>query len=288
MAHRFQYTVISILSAVLQKCGLRCTRKFGKMLGLLLMLQTKRRMITYDNISKAYPGHSDEWKGALVRGAYVNLGITFAEMLYSKALSADDLINQVTFSGLDVVAERARNGLPSILLSGHFGNWEYLAMAAGVCLHKPLTIVVHPQHNAYLDAELNTIRTRFGNIVVPMHKAARTLVRTIQEGGIVAFLADQHASADHDPQIEFFGRPTPTYGAPAALALKFNVPMFLGTAVRHDTGKYSVNVQPVPSADLSDNPESVIELTHRHVAMLESEIRANPHLWSWQHRRWRM
>lgn len=158
MAHRFQYTVISILSAVLQKCGLRCTRKFGKMLGLLLMLQTKRRMITYDNISKAYPGHSDEWKGALVRGAYVNLGITFAEMLYSKALSADDLINQVTFSGLDVVAERARNGLPSILLSGHFGNWEYLAMAAGVCLHKPLTIVVHPQHNAYLDAELNTIR----------------------------------------------------------------------------------------------------------------------------------
>ena len=40
-------------------------------------------------------------------------------------------------------------------------------------------------------------------------------------------------------------------------------------------------------SDLQDSRESVVELTKRHVKVLEDNIRANPGLWAWQHKRWK-
>jgi KDO2-lipid IV(A) lauroyltransferase len=223
----------------------------------------------------------------VVRGSYENLGITLAELLAIPSVNAQQLKQLVQITGLDEVAERASRKQSSILVSGHVANWEYVAMAAGLVVGAPITIVTHPQRNTIVDGLLNSYRSKFGNILVPMHDAARALLGTIRQGGVVAFLVDQHAVPERDPWIEFFGRATPTYSAPAALALRFGVPMYFGVADRHEDGTYHVHVRPVPMADLGNDQASIIELTTRHVRMLEHAIRRNPRLWSWQHRRWR-
>ena len=57
-------------------------------------------------------------------------------------------------------------------------------------------------------------------------------------------------------------------------------------SVRKD-GTYLVNLQEVKTDDLHYCKEDLIELTKRHVKLLEEMIRANPGLWAWQHRKWK-
>ncbi len=259
----------------------------GRRLGRLMTVDRRRLSITRDNVKQAFPDRSSAEQTAIVTGAYENLGITLAELLAIPALSRDDLLDRMHIPGIEMVRERHQRGEASILLSGHYGNWEYLAMAAGVEIDAPVTIVAHPQKNAAADRELNAYRQQFGNRIIPMHGAARPLVQALTSGGTVAFLVDQHANADRDPWIEFFGRPTPTYEAPAALALRFSVPIFYAFAVRGADGRYTAELRRLPMDDLGTDQDSIIELTRRHVHELETAVRRHPHLWSWQHRRWR-
>jgi len=141
--------------------------------------------------------------------------------------------------------------------------------------------------NKIVDAELNRYRSKFGNILVSMHDAARSIIRTLRGGGTVAFLADQHANPERDPWINFFGRLTPTYSAPAALAIRYNIPIFHAYAQRLDDGTYIAPLSQLDMNGITDDEHGVVELTGRHVRALESMIIRHPHLWSWQHRRWR-
>ncbi|MCX6141089.1 MAG: lysophospholipid acyltransferase family protein, partial [Candidatus Kapabacteria bacterium] len=223
----------------------------------------------------------------IMRGSYENLGIVMVELLSTPSMSRQGIVDIVDIPGFNEVLERHRAGKATIFLSAHYGNWEYLAMAAGILLDAPITIVVHPQSNAMADERLNTYRSQYGNVVVPMGEAARPLIRTLTSGGTVAFLVDQYGQYDKDPWIEFFGRPTPTYEAPAALALKYNVPIYYAFAERLPDGRYHAPIRQLPMDDLTNDHDGIVELTRRHVRVLEDAIRKRPELWSWQHRRWR-
>lgn len=260
----------------------------GRMLGHAMMrLDARRLAITASNIERALPMLDDDHRSAVVRGSYENLGITLAELLAVPSMSASDVMNTVSFDGIELIRERAQRREPTILISGHYGNWELLAMAGALHAKTSFTIVVHPQKNHSADRLLNSYRTKFGNVVVPMREAARTLVRTLQQGGTVAFLADQHADPSKDAWIEFFGRPTPTYEAPAALALRFGAPIITGFAVRQHDGRYHTSLHALPMGDVGNDREGIHLVTARHVNALEDAVRAHPEMWSWQHRRWR-
>lgn len=283
--------ITTLLRAVGAYSGRRspsARQALGRTLGQVMMrISARRRDITSTNIIKAFPDMAAADVDAIVRGSYESLGITLAELLAVPSMSADDVASRVDFPGLDALADRIARRQPTVLVSGHYGNWELLAMAAGIKLKHPLTVVVHPQKNASADVILNGYRSTFGNKLVPMREAARTLMRTLQDGGVVAMLADQHANAEKDAWVEFFGRPTPTYEAPAALALRFGAPIVVAFAERQPDGRYVAPIELIPSDDLPATADGVRQLTERHVQALERAIRRNPSMWSWQHRRWR-
>jgi KDO2-lipid IV(A) lauroyltransferase len=260
----------------------------GRTIGRALMQLDKRRLgITMANVDRSLPELAAERRADIVRGSYENLGITLAELLAVPSMSRADVDALVDMPGIEMLATRVAKRLPTVMVSGHYGNWELLAMSVGIKLDHPLTMVVHPQKNASADVVLNGYRSKFGNKLVPMREAARTLVRTLQDGGAIALLADQHANPQKDAWIDFFGRPTPTYEAPAALALRFGSPIYVAFAERMADGRYVAQLEEISIDDLSNTPEGVRRLTERHVQALERAIRRRPELWSWQHRRWR-
>lgn len=276
------------LGAVARSLPWSGRRTLGRLIGRRMMgLSSSRRHITEQNVERAFPAIAAPARDAIVHASYENLGVVLTELLATPALTRETLLDRVSIPGFDAVRARHAEGKPTIFLSAHYGNWEYLAMAAGLMLDAPVSIVVHPQHNAAADRILNTYRSQFGNILIPMGEAARPLVRTLSTGGTVAFLVDQHGVPEKDPWIEFFGAATPTYEAPAALALRFNAPIFYAFAERMEDGRYVAPIRELPMDDLANDRDGVRELTRRHVAVLEEQIRRRPELWSWQHRRWR-
>ena len=260
----------------------------GRTLGHAMMRIDKRRLrITRQNVQQSFPDYAPVDVEHIVVGSYENLGITLAELLAVPKMSASDILQTMQISGYEEPAERLAARQPTVMVAAHFGNWELLAMAVGIAMRHPLTMVVHPQKNVSADLILNSYRRKYGNILVPFRDAARTLMRTLQDGGAAAFLADQHADPKKDAWIDFFGRPTPTYEAPAALALRFGSPIYTAFPVRQPEGHYVARIQAIRSDDLPNDRDGIRALTERHVRALEAAVRAHPTLWSWQHRRWR-
>jgi KDO2-lipid IV(A) lauroyltransferase len=250
-------------------------------------ISAKRAGITAGNIAMAYPEMPLERQRVILNESYENLGIVLAELLAIPSVKSEELADRVEIRGLEPILQRQHNGLPTILLTAHYGNWEYGAMAAGVHLGAPISIVYHPQSNASADRILSGYRSKFGNVLIPMGNAARTMVKLLTSGGTIGVIVDQHGVAEKDPWITFMGRPTPTYEAPAALALRFNAPIYFSCCDRRHDGRYVVEFSEVPMSDLDNSRQGVIELTKRHVRMLEDVIHRRPGQWAWQHRRWR-
>jgi KDO2-lipid IV(A) lauroyltransferase len=289
---KFGDTIITQLLLAVGALSRMLTRRgrlrLGKVIGwALATISAKRRAITLDNVRRALPETSPSLQKQVVASSYGNLGIVLAELLALPALSRKDLLDQVSMPGFDRVIERHKRGLPTILLSAHYGNWEYLAIVAGLLLEAPISIVVHPQSNEAANEILNSYRTMHGNVLLPMHNAARSLVKLLSGGSTAAFLVDQHGHPEKDPWISFLGTPAPTYEAPAALALKFNAPIFCTFAERVSDGRYVAAFEEIDMSDLEYTAEGIRELTTRHVRALEQAIQKHPELWSWQHRRWR-
>ncbi len=221
-----------------------------------------------------------------VRKTFENMGIVFAEFLALKWLDEKKIKDYVRFENIDLILEKFKQGNGVILLSGHYGNWEFLAYSVYVYLNLPVLIVVKPLSNYVLDKVINSNRTQLGNKVVSMYEAAFKVVKTLRSGGIVALLADQSATKDRDIYVDFFGRKAATFDSPAYFALKYNVPIIVGFA-RRENYYYNVKLVEIDHSDLDFNKEGIFELTRRYVKLLEDVIREQPELWLWTHRRWK-
>ncbi len=262
--------------------------KFGRLIGWFLRnADRKRQKITLQNISSAMPELSNSEQFQIMYESYNNLGITLAELLAFPSFDINDFEKYIKFDNIELVKEVYNRNKGMILLSGHFGNWELVAYCISLFTKVPVTVIVKPQKNKIADKFLNDYRSKGGNKLVSMYNAKRALISVVRAKEALALLADQSANESVDIFVDFFGKPALTFTTPAALALRFDVPIIIGFSVRQKDGSYRVALQEMKFDDLNSDDEGIRELTQRHVKILENAIRENPHLWAWQHRRWK-
>jgi len=114
-----------------------------------------------------------------------------------------------------------------------------------------------------------------------MYNAAKTIINVIRSNEVLALLTDQAATKDKDLFVDFFGRPASTYKVVAELALRYQVPIVMGFAVRQGAGKYKAELCEVDYSDLINNDDrqshnNIRILTERHTKILEDMIRKYP------------
>ncbi|MCX7735374.1 MAG: lysophospholipid acyltransferase family protein [Candidatus Kapabacteria bacterium] len=286
--HKILFLLFILIGAISYRLNKRNRIKFGRFLGKVMMiLSPKRVKITRENLKMAFPEKDNEWIELTLRKSFDNLGIVLVEVSILGKLQKEDIFDYISYENIDIYRDAMKLNKGLLLLSAHFGNWEFTGISIGLYLDKEVLIPVKTQKNPYINDLINSFRTKWGNRVVPMDKSAIQFVKQIRSGGIIGLLADQSATKDKDIFVPFFGREAATYEAPAELALKFKIPIIVGLAVRQEDGSYIVKSQNIDIDDLEYNKDGVIELTKRHVKILESVIREHPELWLWQHRRWK-
>lgn len=280
--------LLLFLGKISQQLSISDRGKFGIFVGNMLRILSKSRAeITLNNIKMAFPEISESECIKIMNGSYHNLGITMVELLVFPIFDRNYLEKYIKYDNLDLLNEVYNRGKGLIFLSGHFGNWELLALTTGYFSGLPNIIVVKPQSNQVSDKILNSYRTSKGNRIVPMAQAARAIINSISNKEIIALLVDQSADWQKDLFVDFFGHPAATYEAPAKLSVKYDVPIVMGFAVRQSDFTYRVKLMELDRSGLDRTDEPIKELTIRHVRVLEDIIRKYPDQWSWQHKRWK-
>lgn len=288
LQRRIEFVLFIILKWFILLLPLKSAQRLGTYLGLIAFyLVKKRRRIALDNLRWAFPTKSEQQRREIAKGAFKNYGITIAEFLWFPNLNDKIIRHLVKIKNLELILNSYKGGKGLVLLGGHFGNWELIALAVGYISKIPLTIIVQTQSNMLVNDVINRHRCLFGNWVVPRHKAAREILKTLERGGIVAIAPDQSAAME-SLYVEFFGRNVSTHQGPAVFALRSGAPLQMGFMIRQSDGTYEVIFEEIPMADLQGySDEHVLELTRRYTALLEKYIRQYPEHWLWMHRRWK-
>lgn len=240
-----------------------------------------RREIARRNLELAFPEISPEERDRIGRASLVNLFTVFLEVLTLRHLSARAIRRRLVVDNMSLLRDIGSNG--GLLLSGHVGNWELLALGAAEIAGMPFAVMVKDQKDG---RQLERMRTSRGNRLISTGRGAREASALLRNSGVVAMLADQSAPEEEHIAM-LFGTPTHTYSAPARLALRFRPTVLVGFAIRESTGRYRATIEEIPHHDLPDTPEAAETFTARYVAALERAIREHPEQWVWQHRKWK-
>lgn len=288
MKHFFEFLFFSIFRGFLHILPFPLVQRLGRHLGrAACRLLTRRRAITLDNLRHAFPGRDEKELKEIALSAFGNFGIAMAEFLCFSRLNTADLRRLMNFDSNRSHFDRIASDKGLILLSGHFGNWELTGAGSSCLSGVPYLVVVKTQANRMVDGVVEALRCRFGNSVVPMERSVRETMKCLTNGGTVALAPDQSGPKESD-FVEFFGRRVATFRGPAMFALRTGVPMKMGFTIRREDYTYDFILEDIETEDL-DGPtdENILEITRRHVGLLEKYIRLHPGHWLWMHRRWK-
>ncbi len=245
-----------------------------------------RKDVVFKNISLAFPELTESEKTQLVKDIYKSAAITFIEILSLPALTTDELLSSMTYDA-KIVRECYERGQGLVMMTAHFGNWEYGAIASGLNLGVSIAVVTKNQRNPYVNEFINKCRSRWGNKVVPLGLSIKEIYAELKAKNVVGLVADQRGAAD-GPRVNFFGRPSAVYTGPAALAIRTGAPLIFCVAVRQPDYHYIFQAVEVGKENLpADREAATLELSQRCSDKLEEVIRKNPEQWFWMHNRWK-
>jgi KDO2-lipid IV(A) lauroyltransferase len=288
MTESIEYFFFLAIRWCARRLSARQVSALGAQLGNAVFTLTRfRKAVTFDNLARAFPGKRDDEIRLIAAGAYKNYGRSILEMLWAGGQSEEDLLKTVRLGNRDVVEKYLRQPGGLILLSAHFGSWEFLVHGLRLQLGRPFTMIAQQQRNGKINALVAETRCRHGNTAIPMGVASREVFKRLLDGDIVLILGDQSASKA-SIYVDFFGRPAATHRGPAAFSLKTGAPLVMVLLMRQSDGSSEAVFEEVDRTGLDTyTEENIIELTRRHTAILERYIRLHPDHWLWMHKRWK-
>jgi KDO2-lipid IV(A) lauroyltransferase len=233
-----------------------------------------------DNLALVMPDLPEAEVRRLSRAVPDNFGRTMAELFSPEDFLRVARATPITGPGLAAMDQARAAGRPSILVSGHFGNYD--VVRAGMMnrgfeiggLYRPMNIA------RFNDVYVETI-TRIG---APLFERGRRgmaqMVRFLKEGNTLAVLIDQRMG--NGAPLTFFGQTAWTALSIADLALKYDAVVVPCYGIRQPDG---ISFEAVLEAPIPHTtPE---EMTQALNDSLEAQVRAHMGQWFWIHNRWK-
>jgi Kdo2-lipid IVA lauroyltransferase/acyltransferase len=288
MSASLEYALFRLLDATLSRLPFGAARRLGSALGLIAMEVLRfRRRITLDNLSHAFPELPRSEILRYARGAYKNYGTAIMELFWTSRASIDELKEKVHLRNPSVPFDALAREKGLIILSAHFGSWEFLLNGLRLHLPQRFVAIAQRQSNTRIGEFIDSRRRRFDNKIAYMGPNVREIVQALRDKEIILILGDQSGSKEAT-YVNFFGRPSATHRGAAAFSLKSGAPLILTLLVRQPDGRYEAVFEEVDRTGLdSSSEENIVELTSRHTALLEKYIRRYPDHWLWMHKRWK-
>jgi KDO2-lipid IV(A) lauroyltransferase len=223
---------------------------------------------------------------AALDGMYRNLTLNVLEILRMYGGATEELEALMTIEGEDIVKAALARGRGAMILTGHVGNFDMLAMFAAH-RHYPLTIISKKLKNAAVNNIWSSLRERFGVNILFAHNSARGCLKALRANSLVGFLVDQNRPREQGVFVQFFGQPACTTPGLAILASQAQAPVIPIFISRRPDGTHHLQIQPLLEPPPDREPATILSYTQLYTTITERAIRQHPDQWTWIHRRWK-
>lgn len=261
----------------------------GRFLGYLAcLIDARHRNIARINLKFAFQGSkSDREINRLVRQNFMQWGMIAYEwgrQRFFNRLPAAQLPIRMEISGEEYLRAAKKKSPAVLLLSAHFGNWEYGHLHYAATINK-LNFIVRRIDNPRLEQRRVASNHPHGVTILYKESGLKAAIKNLKKGEDLVIFADQKANPKEGIACRFFGRETTTLPIVAALAKKYRYPIVPMFVVRQ---KLSAVHRIVFLPELTYNDDDTIEtIAQRQNDIIESIIRKHPDHWLWMHRKWK-
>ena len=284
----FEFITIISLFCIFKIIGLRNASNLGGILGRTIGPLFRSKKIIKQNI-KTGLGEIDEQKESeIINSMWSNIGRTFAEYVFLK----DFKFNKTNFDHMKIIGSEHLNEIkksnkPVIFYSGHFANFELMAMELEKFGIKTAAIY-RPLNNFFLNPLMEYLRIKYicPNQIPKGRSGMREVINRFKNNYSIALMVDQRVG--EGPRINFFDKPAQTTTIPAQLALRYNcklVPIFL-KRVGNINFEMIVH-QPYEISKTGNDEQDINNITLKINQIIEKMIIENPTQWLWSHNRWK-
>ncbi|MDA9171869.1 lipid A biosynthesis acyltransferase [Candidatus Pelagibacter sp.] len=243
----------------------------------------RSKKIIYSNLSNAFPNLSEFEKNKITKSMWCNYGKILAEYVFIKNFRDTKLKQNVIVKGQEILEKIQINKKPVIFISGHFNNFELMAMhidKSGI----DLAAIYRPLNNKYLNKIMEKIRRSYicSKQVKKGIAGTKLLLKYFRKGTSIALMIDQRVS--QGIKSNFFNKQASTTSIPAQFIKKFKcdvVPIYI-ERINNINFKITIN-KPIKFSDSS----SVEIITNDLNKVLQEMIIKNPDQWIWTHDRWK-
>jgi Kdo2-lipid IVA lauroyltransferase/acyltransferase len=288
MQNKLEYVLFIGFSYLTKFLGLNLSRKFASGLAYFFyFLIPIRKKVALENISKAFPDYSKKRVRQIALGTYKSFSITIMETLYIPHISKKEMTESVKFLNKEILLKETKGKKGTVILTAHFGNWEYLVASLSLQMGMPFSILIKVQRNPYVTDFMDKARTKWSNEVIPLGTAVRKVFKALNENRIVCMAADQRGNVE-GIRIKFLGIMSAVYTGPAVFAVKTGADIVFAISVRQPDYSYKVELTELTLNDLPEAYDAKIEeICRRYLNFLEIFIRKYPEQWLWLHKRWK-
>ena len=278
-----EFIFIYILLIIFKIIGYKNASNLGEIIGKKIgpLFRSNKKILT--NLENSNIGNSQEDRKSIINNMWGNYGRILSEYVYLKQFKKNNFNQFIEIEGLNYLNEIKNNNEQVVFISGHFNNFELMAMEiekAGI----NLCAIYRPLNNPFLNIVMEKIRKNYIciNQIKKGKSGTRDLLNLFKENFSVALMIDQRVSEGED--IKFFNRSAKTTTIPAQLAKKYGcsiVPVYI-ERIKKFHFKLYFN-KPIKFDDKFSVEQISLELNK----ILEKMILKKPDQWIWSHNRWK-
>jgi Kdo2-lipid IVA lauroyltransferase/acyltransferase len=279
----FEFLIISSLFIFYKFLGLKISSYFsGKLFEIFGPIFRSKNLIKL-NIQRAIPEINPSKIKIISNDMWNNYGRTLSEYIFLKNFRNDQFRSNINITGKEILQKIRLEKTPVIFVSGHFGNFELMAMEiekSGV----NLAAIYRPLNNIFLNVLMERIRKKYicRNQIKKGTSGVRELLRLYKKGYSIALMIDQRVS--QGIKSKFFDEEAFTTTIPAQFIKKFNCKVVPISIKRHNGVNFNIKVE--KPMEFSKN-SSTEKITRELNIWLEKTILKNPGEWIWSHNRWK-
>ena len=279
-----QFIIILILFFLFKLLGLKYSTRFSGNLMTILGPMFRSNKIVISNLTKAFPKLSLQEKKILSKKMWFNYGRILAEYMYIKYFrEKEKFSNLITIENQNILEKIKKESKPVIFISGHFNNFELMAMQidkAGI----DLTTIYRPLNNIFLNPLMERIRKKYicKKQIKKGIAGTKELLQNFKNGSSIALMIDQRVT--EGVMCDFFGQKARTTTIPAQFVKKFNAKIVPVYIQRFDNNKFKLEFDNIIEFK---SDETLDAITLKLNKILEEMILKNPDQWIWTHNRWK-
>ena len=278
-----EFLFIKFLFIIFKIIGYKNASNLGEKIGKIFGPLFRSSLKVKKNLENSNIGNSNEERERIVKNMWGNYGRIFADYMYIKNFRNENLFKNIEVVGENILGEIKNEKEPVIFISGHFNNFELMALyleKSGI----DLAAIYRPLNNKFLNPLMEKIRIKYicKKQIKKGISGTKEILKHFRNGTSIALMIDQRVS--EGIKSKFFNNEALTTTIPAQFVKKFKckiVPIYIERKNKH---QFILEILRPISFSKDENIESITMNLNK---VLEELIRRKPDQWIWTHNRWK-